>query len=86
MPPLGVDETLPEHGKGGAGLPFGELPQSRCQVVVAGDGGATDEYRAAPEAAKRVWIDTDHFFRGVDRVKVLDQVIDFMEDGLGVTR
>jgi dienelactone hydrolase len=42
--------------------------------------------KAAPASAKRVWIDTDHFFRGVDRVKVLDQVIDFMEDGLGVTR
>jgi dienelactone hydrolase len=43
-------------------------------------------HKAAPEEAKKVRIDTDHFFRGVDRVKVLDQVIDFMEDGLGVTR
>jgi dienelactone hydrolase len=42
--------------------------------------------KAAPANAKRVWIDTDHFFSGVDRVKVLDQVIDFMEDGLGGSR
>lgn len=43
-------------------------------------------HKAAPEAAKKVWVDTDHFFQGVDRVAVLDQVIDFMEQGLGVTR
>jgi dienelactone hydrolase len=41
-------------------------------------------HKAAANGAKKVWIDTDHFFRGVDRVKVLDQVIDFMDDGLGV--
>jgi dienelactone hydrolase len=43
-------------------------------------------HKAAPANAKRIWVDTDHFFRGVDRVAVLDQVIDFMQDGLGVTR
>jgi dienelactone hydrolase len=43
-------------------------------------------HKAAPPETKHVWVDTDHFFHGVDRLAVLDQVIDFMEDGLGVTR
>jgi fermentation-respiration switch protein FrsA (DUF1100 family) len=43
-------------------------------------------HKAAPEGTKKIWVDTDHFFRGVDRVAVLDQVIDFMDDSLGVTR
>jgi dienelactone hydrolase len=39
-------------------------------------------HKAAGEKAKKVWIETDHFFRGVDRHKVLDTVIDFMEESL----
>jgi uncharacterized protein len=39
-------------------------------------------HKAAGEHAKKMWIDTDHFFRGVDRYKVLETVIDFMEQGL----
>lgn len=32
------------------------------------------------------WMETDHFFRGVDRYAVMDTVIEFMERGLGVAR
>lgn len=38
-------------------------------------------HKAAP-AAKVVWLETDHYFRGLDRAAVLVQVIDFMEKGL----
>jgi dipeptidyl aminopeptidase/acylaminoacyl peptidase len=31
---------------------------------------------------KKVWMDTDHFFRGVDRLEVMETVIGFMEHGL----
>jgi fermentation-respiration switch protein FrsA (DUF1100 family) len=40
----------------------------------AGDG---------PSITKR-WVETDHFFTGVDRYAILDQVVAFMEKGLGV--
>jgi dienelactone hydrolase len=43
-------------------------------------------HKAAPEGTKKVWIDTDHFFRGVDRVAVLAHVNDYKTDALGVTR
>jgi dienelactone hydrolase len=41
-------------------------------------------HKAAPANAKKVWVDTDHFFHGVDRRAVLAQVIDFMRESLGV--
>jgi dipeptidyl aminopeptidase/acylaminoacyl peptidase len=37
---------------------------------------------AAGEGAKKVWLDTDHFFRGIDRYAVLEEVIDFMKESL----
>ena len=37
---------------------------------------------AAGEGAKKVWLDTDHFFRGIDRYAVLDDVINFMKESL----
>jgi dienelactone hydrolase len=43
-------------------------------------------HKAAPAGTKKVWVNTDHFFRGVDRIAILDQIIDFMDDALGVTR
>lgn len=39
-------------------------------------------HRAAGEHAKKIWLDTDHFFRGVDREKLLQTVIGFMQDSL----
>lgn len=42
----------------------------------AGDG---------PSITKR-WVETDHFFSGVDRYAILDQVVGFMEDGLRVAK
>jgi len=41
-------------------------------------------HKAAGDQCKKVWVETDHFFRGVDRFAVMDTVIDFMIDGLGV--
>lgn len=34
------------------------------------------------ETVTKVWLDTDHFFNGLDRRAVLDQVVDFMENAL----
>lgn len=39
-------------------------------------------HRAAGDTAKKVWLDTDHFFQGIDRAKLLDTVIGFMQDSL----
>jgi fermentation-respiration switch protein FrsA (DUF1100 family) len=41
-------------------------------------------HKAAGDAAKKVWVDTDHFFQGVDRVKVMESVIEFMQESLGI--
>lgn len=39
-------------------------------------------HRAAGENAKVVWLDTDHYFRGLDRAMICESVIDFMESHL----
>ena len=39
-------------------------------------------HAAAPAGTKKVWIETDHFFQGVDRYAILEDVITFMSDGL----
>lgn len=39
-------------------------------------------HKAAGEHGKKVWIETDHFFNGVDRFAVLETVIDFMQESL----
>ena len=39
-------------------------------------------HKAAGEHAKKVWLETDHFFTGVDRYAVLETVIDFMQENL----
>ncbi len=41
-------------------------------------------HRAAGDAptTRKEWVETDHFFRGVDRYAVLGRVIDFMEQSL----
>jgi fermentation-respiration switch protein FrsA (DUF1100 family) len=41
-------------------------------------------HAAAGEGAKKVWVETDHFFSGVDRYKTLETVIEFMQKGLDV--
>jgi dienelactone hydrolase len=41
---------------------------------------------AAGGNVKRVWVETDHFFRGVDRYAVMETVIDFMRDSLDAGR
>lgn len=39
-------------------------------------------HKAAGPAAKVVWLDTDHYFKGLDREAVCVSVIEFMEAGL----
>lgn len=39
--------------------------------------------KAAPEYAKRVWLECDHFFNGVDRTATANTVIDFVVENLG---
>jgi dienelactone hydrolase len=39
---------------------------------------------AGDEHTKKVWVETDHFFRGVDRYAVMETVIDFLQEGLDV--
>jgi dipeptidyl aminopeptidase/acylaminoacyl peptidase len=39
-------------------------------------------HKAAGESAKKMWVDTDHFFQGIDRYALLEDVIVFMRDSL----
>jgi dienelactone hydrolase len=39
-------------------------------------------HKAAPEYAKRVWLETDHFFNGLNREDVADEVGEFIEENL----
>jgi dienelactone hydrolase len=39
-------------------------------------------HAAAGPGAKKMWVETDHLFRGIDRYAVLEDVIKFMSDGL----
>jgi fermentation-respiration switch protein FrsA (DUF1100 family) len=39
-------------------------------------------HKAAGDTAKKVWVETDHFFNGVDRFEVMATVIDFLEKSL----
>src|ERR1051325_1644890 len=41
-------------------------------------------HKYAGPGAKVVWHETDHYFKGVDRAKICESVIDFMEAGLKV--
>ena len=42
-------------------------------------------HAAAGAGAKKMWLETDHFFQGVDRYAVLEDVIKFMSDSLSAT-
>ena len=39
-------------------------------------------HKAAGKGATKMWLDTDHFFQGVDRYAILGDVITFMRDNL----
>jgi len=39
-------------------------------------------HKAAGAGAKVEWYDTDHYFEGVDRARILGSVVDFMKQGL----
>ena len=39
-------------------------------------------HKAAGDGAKKMWVETDHFFQGVDRYAILEDVITFMLDNL----
>ena len=39
-------------------------------------------HKAAGAGSKVVWLETDHYFKGLDRAAVCSTVIDFMEKGL----
>ncbi|MCS7046281.1 MAG: acetylxylan esterase [Gemmataceae bacterium] len=43
-------------------------------------------HRFAGEGKKVVWLETDHYFRGLDRAEVCRSVIDFMDQSLKVER
>jgi dienelactone hydrolase len=43
-------------------------------------------HKAAGAGSKVVWLDADHYFKGVDRAAVCDSVIDFMEKELAGKR
>jgi dienelactone hydrolase len=43
-------------------------------------------HKAAGEGSKVVWLETDHYFKGLDRAAVCDTVIEFMEKGLSGKR
>ena len=39
-------------------------------------------HKAAGDGAKKMWVETDHFFQGVDRYAILEDVIAFMLDNM----
>ena len=39
-------------------------------------------HKAAGEGAKKMWVETDHIFQGIDRYALLEDVISFMQDSL----
>lgn len=39
-------------------------------------------HKAAGDGSKVVWLETDHYFKGVDRAMVCESVIDFMDEKL----
>jgi dienelactone hydrolase len=39
-------------------------------------------HKAAGEGAKKMWVETDHIFQGIDRHALLEDVITFMEESL----
>jgi dienelactone hydrolase len=39
-------------------------------------------HKAAGEGAKRMWVETDHIFQGIDRHALLEDVITFMDESL----
>ena len=43
---------------------------------------ATALHQAAGEGSKVAWYDTNHYFEGVDRPKIMQSIVDFMKDGL----
>jgi dienelactone hydrolase len=43
-------------------------------------------HKAAGAGSKVVWLETDHYFKGVDRSKVCESVIDFMDEKLPVKK
>jgi hypothetical protein len=38
--------------------------------------------KAAPAYAKKLWLDADHFFNGVDRTTTCNSVLDFVLENL----
>jgi dienelactone hydrolase len=43
-------------------------------------------HKAAGKGSKVVWLETDHYFKDVDRAKVCESVIDFMDTEIGANR
>jgi hypothetical protein len=43
-------------------------------------------HKYAGKGSKIVWLDTDHYFRGLDRAVVCTSVIDFMDKGMPAKR
>ena len=43
-------------------------------------------HKAAGAGSKVVWLETDHYFKGLDRGVVCDSVIEFMDRSLPVKR
>jgi fermentation-respiration switch protein FrsA (DUF1100 family) len=39
-------------------------------------------HKAAGEGAKKMWVETDHIFQGIDRHALLEDVITFMDESL----
>ena len=43
-------------------------------------------HKAAGDGAKKIWVETDHFFQGVDRYAILEDVIAFMLENMQAER
>lgn len=58
------------------------LNVTKDQLVPRFFSDALHKAAGDPKTTKKVWLETDHFFNGVDRYAVLAEVIEFMEEGL----
>ena len=71
------------HVAGIAPRPLLLLNATRDQLVPRFFGEQL--HKAVGGHGKKVWVETDHFFRGVDRVAVMETVIEFMRENLGTS-
>jgi len=70
------------HVAGIAPRPLLLMNVTRDQLVPRFYGESLHQAAGDAASVTKVWLETDHFFNGVDRYAVMEQVIDFMKKAL----